>query len=169
MQPPSRETYSSTIHVSTPSGTTVLNGEPNMHSNLPIPNFERADSVLTDEFFAELERNHKVMFPEHCRNIIRNSMAYEIGERVKTHADQENHEKLLEPLMRLLDELEAQRDPKTGAFEHFDIRLTRFVKPRRRDTARIEMFIAGLRDIQQAFAQKNSNATEKREKEAVAS
>lgn len=125
-----------------------------MHSNLPIPDFERVGSVLTDEFFAELERNHEVVFPEHCRNIIRNSMAYEIGERVKNDADQENHEKLLEPLTRLLDELEAQRAPKTGAFEHFVIRLTRFVSPRRRDTARIEMFIAGFRDVQHAFAQK---------------
>ena len=120
-----------------------------------MPDFERAESVLTDEFFAELERNHKVVLPKHCRNIIRDAMAYEIAERVKNDADQENCEKLLKALTRLLDELEAQRAPETGAFEHFDIRLTRFVHPRGGDSARpIEMFIAGLRNVQEAFARK---------------
>ncbi|MES0404224.1 MAG: hypothetical protein ABUJ93_12110, partial [Hyphomicrobium sp.] len=110
------------------------------------PDFERADTVLTDEFFAELERNRKVVLPEHCRNIIRDAMAYEIAERVKNDADQENHEKLLEPLTRFLDELEAQGVAKTGAFEHFDIRLARFVKrPWYGPVRQIKSFTAALR------------------------
>ena len=126
-----------------------------MYSNRPFPDFKEAGSVLTNDFFAELERNHKVSFPEYCRNIIRNSMAYEIGDRVEDDADLESHEKLLEPLTSFLNELEAQRAEKTSAFEHFDFRLTRFVNRQLHNSERrIEIFIAGLRDVERASAQK---------------